>query len=71
MTEIENSFLVVALNRKNLFENSLEPVVFALGKRDVLLEEIDVRVELDLNEIWRLDRFIDGSEVDAFRRILF
>jgi len=31
------------------------------------LEKIDVRVELNLNEVWRLDGFLDCSEVDAFR----
>jgi len=31
------------------------------------LEKIDVGVELNLNEVWRLNGFLDGSEVDAFR----
>jgi hypothetical protein len=42
-------------------------VVLPFGKRDVFLEEIDVRVELNFNEVWRLDGFLNCSEVDAFR----
>jgi hypothetical protein len=30
VTEIEHRFLIVALNRKNLFENSLQALIFAL-----------------------------------------
>ena len=42
VTEIEDGFLVVAFDRENLFENSLESLVLALRIRDVLLQEIDV-----------------------------
>jgi len=31
------------------------------------LEKIDVGVELNLNQVWRLDSFLNCSEVDAFR----
>ena len=67
MAEIEDGFFVVALNRENFPENGLEPVVLALGKWNVFLEKIDVGVELNLNQVWRLDGFLDCSEVDAFR----
>jgi len=67
VAKIENGLFIVALDRKNFFEHGLKPVVLALGKLDVFLEEIDVGVELDLNEVWRLDGFLDCSEVDAFR----
>ena len=67
MAEIEDGLFVVALDRKNFFKNGLETVVLALGKRNVFLEKIDVRVELNLNEVWRLDGFLNCSEVDAFR----
>src|SRR6476660_1308394 len=42
MAEIKHRFLVVAFDRENLLENSLESLIFSLGIRDVLLEEIDV-----------------------------
>ena len=67
MAEIENGFFVIALDRKNFFEDGLESVVLALGKGHVFLKKIDVGVELNLNEVWRLDGFLDCSEVDAFR----
>ena len=67
MAEIEDCFLVIALDWENFFEDGLKAVVLAFGKLDVFLEEIDVRVELNLNEVWRLDGFLDCSEVDTFR----
>ena len=67
MAEIEHRFLVIALDWENFFEDGLKAVVLPFGKLDVFLEEIDVRVELNLNEVWRLDGFLDCSEVDAFR----
>src|SRR5262249_46424581 len=67
VAKIQNRFLVVALDWKNFFENRLKAMILAFGKRDVFLEEIDVRVELDFNEVWKLDSFLDCSEVDAFR----
>jgi hypothetical protein len=42
MTEIEHCFFVIAFDRKDLLENSLEPLILPLRKRDVLLEKIDV-----------------------------
>ena len=67
MAEIEDSLLVVALDRKNLFEDGLQSVIPPLGKRHILLEKIDIRIELDLDQVRRLYTFFDGSEVDAFR----
>ena len=67
MAKIENGLLVVAFDRKNFFENCLETVVFPFREWNVFLEKIDVGVELNLNEVWRLNGFLDGSEVDAFR----
>src|SRR5882762_9450577 len=66
MAEIEHRFLVVAFDRENLLKNSLESLIFSLGIRGVLLEEIDVRVGLNLNQIWRFNAFLNGSKVDAF-----
>src|ERR1700757_2406711 len=42
MTEIKNRFLVIAFDGENLLENGLESLIFSLGIRDVLLQEIDV-----------------------------
>src|SRR6266446_9028313 len=69
MAEIEHRFLVVAFDWEDLLENSLESLIFSLGIRDVLLEEIDVRVGLNLNQIWRFNAFLNGSKVDAFGHI--
>jgi hypothetical protein len=67
MAEIEDCLFVIALDWENFLENGLEAVVLSFGKWDVFLEKIDVGVELNLNEVWRLDGFLDCSEVDAFR----
>jgi hypothetical protein len=67
MAEIEGRFFVVAFDRKDLLEHGLETGILPFGKRDVFLEEIDVGIELNLNQVWRLDALLDGSEVDTFR----
>jgi hypothetical protein len=67
MAKIENRFFVVALDGENLFEDSLQSVVFSLCERNVLLQKINIGIELDLDEVRRLDSFLNGSEVDAFR----
>ena len=70
MAEIERRLFVVALDRKHFLENGLEPGHFPLRKRHILLEEIEVGIELNLDEVWRLDAFLNGSEVDTFRHKL-
>ncbi len=67
VAEIERRFFIVALDRKHFLEDRLEAGILPLGKRHVFLEEIDVGIELNLDEVWRLDAFLDGSEVDTFR----
>src|SRR5438067_5454585 len=67
MAEIERRLFIVALDRKHLLEHRLEAGILPFGKRDILLEEIDIRVELNLDEVRRLDALLDGSEVDTFR----
>ena len=66
VTKIEHRFLVVAFDWEDLLENCLEALIFPLCVRDVFLEEIDVRIGLNLNQIWRFDPFFDASEVNAF-----
>ena len=51
-------------------KTACKPVFLRLLRRHVLLEELDVGVELDLDEVWRLDAFLDVSEVDTFRHKL-
>ena len=66
MAEIERRFFVVALDRENFLEHGLQAGVLPFGERHVLLQEIDVGIELNLDEVWRLDALFNGSEVDAF-----
>ena len=42
VTEIEHCFFIVALDRKDLLENSLESLILPLRRGDVFLEKIDV-----------------------------
>jgi hypothetical protein len=65
MAEIEDGFFIVAFDRENLFENGLQAISLAFGKRNVLLQEIDIGIELNLNEIRGLDPLFNASEVNA------
>src|SRR5438477_11998721 len=67
MAEIKGRLFIVAFDGKDFLENGLEARSLPLRKRHILLQEVEVRVELNLDEVWRLDAFLDGSEVDAFR----
>jgi hypothetical protein len=64
MAEIENGFLVVTLDWENFLKNRLQPVGFPFRERNILLQEIDIRIELNLNQVWGLDRLLDASEVN-------
>jgi hypothetical protein len=55
VAEVENRFFVVALDRENLLENGLEALIFPLRISYVFLQKIDVGIELDFNQVWRLD----------------
>ena len=61
MAEIEGRFLVVALDRENFLEDSLQAGVFPLARRDVFLQKIDVGIELNLDQVRRLDRLFEWS----------
>ncbi len=65
MAEIELGLFVVALDRENFLENGLQAGVLALARGNIFLQEIDVGIELNLDQIRRLDRLLDGSEMDA------
>src|SRR5438132_120548 len=45
MAEIESSLLIVALDREDFLKDGLETGDFALGSRDILLQEIHIRIE--------------------------
>src|SRR5438874_1468555 len=65
MTKIQRRLFVVTLDRENFLEDSLQAIVLAFGQRHVFLQKIDVRVQLNLDEIWRLNALFDGSEMNA------
>jgi len=66
MRKIEGRLFIVALDREHFLEHRLASGNFPLRERTSFLEKIDVRVELNLDKVWRLDAFLDGSEVDTF-----
>ena len=49
VTEIEHRLFVIALDWEDFFKNSLESLIFPLGKRDIFLKKINVRIGLNLN----------------------
>ena len=52
VAEIERRLFVVALDRENFLEDGLQAGVLPLGRRNVLLQEIDVGIELNLDQVW-------------------
>ena len=65
MAEIQGGLFVVTLDRENFLEHSLQAIVLAFGQRHVFLQKIDVRVQLNFDEIWRLNALFDTSEMNA------
>ncbi len=63
--EVEDDFLVVALDGEDLAEYRLEADLLALRRGDVLLEELDVGIQLDLDEVGRLGGFLEFTEIDS------
>src|ERR1700744_5959642 len=64
ITELELDLFVVAFDGENFRENGLEAFVLALAEGNVLLEEIGVGIELDFNQVGRLDGFGQAAKVD-------
>ncbi|OQB96335.1 MAG: hypothetical protein BWX86_00818 [Verrucomicrobia bacterium ADurb.Bin122] len=62
---LEDEPLVVALNREDFAEDGLKALVLALFLRRTFLQEVQIRVDLQLNEIGRRDNFFKLTEVDA------
>ena len=65
MAEVEDCFLVITFDRENLLKNCLQPVVLPFCKRNILLQEIDVGIELNLDEVWGLDALLNAAEMNA------
>ncbi len=63
---LERQALVVGLDREDLPEHGLEALRLALLLGDALLQEVQVGVDLDLDQVGRLDDFAELAEVDAF-----
>ena len=61
MAEIERRLFVVALDRENFLEDGLQAGILPLGERNVFLEKVDVGIELNLDQVWRLDRLLEWS----------
>jgi len=62
---LEDETLVVALDRENFTEDGLEALILALFLRRTFLQEVEIRVDLQLNKIGRRDNFFKLTEVDA------
>jgi len=63
--KIQNHFVVVALDRKYLFENSLEAYILTPAWRHILLQKFNIRIELDLNKVGWLNGLFNLSEINA------
>jgi len=63
---LERQALVVGIDREDLLEDGLEAVRLALLLGRVLLEVLEIRADLQLDEVRRLDDFAEFAEVNAF-----
>src|SRR5947208_6978953 len=63
---IQFGFVVVTRDRKNLFEHRLEAEELSPGGRDFGLQKLDIRIDLDFDQVRRRDDFFDLSEVNSF-----
>ena len=68
VAELELDLFVVAFDGENFREYGLESLVLALGDRNLLLEKIEVGIELDLDEVRRLDRLVQAAKIDPLSR---
>jgi hypothetical protein len=65
----EDEAPVVGFDRKNLAENGLETLGFALFVRHALLEETEIRSDLDFDQVGRLYDFTKLTEVKTLELI--
>ena len=62
----QDGLSVVAFDGENLIKDGLQSKIFALGRRDLRLQELDVGVDLDFDQVGRRERLFDLTEVDSF-----
>ena len=67
VTEFENTFAIITLDRKNFIENSLKPKIFTFLWVDLRLQEFRIGVVLHFDQVGRCDHLFDFSEVDSLR----
>ena len=67
VTEFENTFAIITLDRKNFIENSLKPKIFTFLWVDLRLQEFRIGVVLHFDQVRRCDHLFDFSEVDSLR----
>ena len=65
--EIQRGLLLKAVDREKLTEDGLEADILALGGLDARLEKFLVRLDLQFDEVGRLDCLVQFSEGDAVR----
>ncbi len=65
--EVERELLVVALDRKDLAEDRLQAGRDATLRRDLLLEELPIGVQLDLDQVRGLDGLLDLAKIQTFK----
>ena len=61
---IQFGFAVVARDRENLFKDRLQAERLPFGGRRAGLQKLDVRIDLDFDQVRRRDDFFDFTEVD-------
>jgi hypothetical protein len=65
--EVEGALLVVAGDRKDFLEHGLQAHVGPLAGRLVRLQEVHIRIELELDQIGRNDDLLDFPKVLSVR----
>ena len=65
--EIQGGLFLKAVDREELAEDGLEAYVLSLGGLNARLEEFLVRLDLQFDEVRRLDGLVQFSEGDAVR----
>ena len=63
--EVQSDFFIVALNGKDFAEDRLKSNVLAFARCKVSLKKLDVRIDLNLNEVGRFTDFLEFTEIDS------
>jgi hypothetical protein len=53
------------LDWENLPKYGLETYIFALAGRQILLQKLYIRIELNLDQVWWLYRLLNLPEINA------